>query len=578
MRRIAALGSLVAGIIVSTPPAVVRADTVTLVRTLTAPDAFTGDEFGSSVVVTPDSRIFVGAPMATLKNTGAVYLFDQNGTALHEFTKSDAAMDDRFGAAIAVVGSTLAVGVPFDGKDESGAVVLYDLGGTYLQKKVLKNNVGGSLFGFAVAPGPTPNTIVIGAPREKVAGQNAGAVYICDLTTYALVKIGSAEKPGDDFAWSVGTVGANVVVGAPQANAATGKAYVISPAGTVLRTFVGEATADQFGYSVAGVGTRAVVGAPLAGVPSNAGSVYVFDADPASSTFGQQVQKLAEPTPAASDRFGYVVAARDLDILVAAPLSSVGSVDNAGQVYVMSGATGGLLGTLAASDPGKEDQFGGGDEKSTSKPLGRSPIGAAGTVIAIGAAQHDGSATSPDSGAVYVYDVQVPPPPPPAGGCHADSECANGNACDGDEHCVASQCVAGTPLDCNRGDICFVDSCSAAGGCAHRALAGMGALDCRLAKLDSYLASQMGAFRGALAAHLEATLNVAHRQLTVAETSHGKKAKRAIKKVRARLQTFVAMVKHGKRRQRVDGGVADALNGMAQDAIARVPGALSAIR
>ena len=57
--------------------------------------------------------------------------------------------------------------------------------------------------------------------------------------------------------------------------------------------------------------------------------------------------------------------------------------------------------------------------------------------------------------------------------CHNDTEdarCDDGNACNGLETCDAlTGCRAGTPLDCNDGIACTVDSCDPVAGCMHEA-------------------------------------------------------------------------------------------------------------
>ncbi len=57
---------------------------------------------------------------------------------------------------------------------------------------------------------------------------------------------------------------------------------------------------------------------------------------------------------------------------------------------------------------------------------------------------------------------------PQARACLVDSECANGNLCDGIERCVAGVCQSGAPLQCDDGDPCTVDSCVPTAGCAHQ--------------------------------------------------------------------------------------------------------------
>jgi hypothetical protein len=50
--------------------------------------------------------------------------------------------------------------------------------------------------------------------------------------------------------------------------------------------------------------------------------------------------------------------------------------------------------------------------------------------------------------------------------CHADTDCDDGVVCDGTERCVATVCVAGTPLRCDDMIACTVDTCSEThGGC-----------------------------------------------------------------------------------------------------------------
>jgi subtilisin-like proprotein convertase family protein len=71
-------------------------------------------------------------------------------------------------------------------------------------------------------------------------------------------------------------------------------------------------------------------------------------------------------------------------------------------------------------------------------------------------------------GTVNEWQLFVTSIDPPA--CTLDSECDNGQACDGAETCNAGTCQAGTPLVCNDSNPCTVDVCksganSGAGGC-----------------------------------------------------------------------------------------------------------------
>jgi hypothetical protein len=51
--------------------------------------------------------------------------------------------------------------------------------------------------------------------------------------------------------------------------------------------------------------------------------------------------------------------------------------------------------------------------------------------------------------------------------CSQNSDCQDGNACNGAETCVGSTCQAGTPLSCGDGNACTTDTCDAVAGCQH---------------------------------------------------------------------------------------------------------------
>ncbi|HEU5181101.1 MAG TPA: hypothetical protein VFW45_09925, partial [Candidatus Polarisedimenticolia bacterium] len=51
--------------------------------------------------------------------------------------------------------------------------------------------------------------------------------------------------------------------------------------------------------------------------------------------------------------------------------------------------------------------------------------------------------------------------------CLTDTECNNGNVCDGIETCSNNVCHAGIVLGCDDGNPCTQDSCQAVGGCTH---------------------------------------------------------------------------------------------------------------
>ncbi|MFN8546138.1 MAG: putative metal-binding motif-containing protein [Candidatus Binatia bacterium] len=51
--------------------------------------------------------------------------------------------------------------------------------------------------------------------------------------------------------------------------------------------------------------------------------------------------------------------------------------------------------------------------------------------------------------------------------CISDAQCADTDACTVNEHCTAAHVCASTPVSCNDGNVCTVDTCNAAAGCQH---------------------------------------------------------------------------------------------------------------
>ena len=99
------------------------------------------------------------------------------------------------------------------------------------------------------------------------------------------------------------------MIGSPLDNSGAGAAYLYSPAGALLTTFVQPGGGGgNFGAAVAGSQNTALIGAPGANLgTAGAGAVYVFDADPTSPTFGQPIAAEQEPTPDTGGLFGTAV-------------------------------------------------------------------------------------------------------------------------------------------------------------------------------------------------------------------------------------------------------------------------------
>jgi hypothetical protein len=206
------------------------------------------------------------------------------------------------------------------------------------------------------------------------------------LTTFT----SPTPAPNDGFGWAVAAVGTDQVLigaylddrGAPNA----GAAFLFSTNGTLLTTFTNPtpAASDSFGYAVAAVGTdRVLIGAHLDDTgATNAGAVYLF------STGGALLTTFTNPSPAVGDAFGISVAAVGTDrVLIGAWQVDTGA-NNAGAAYLFS-TDGTLLTTFTNPAPGDSDYF------------GRS-VAAVGTDrVLIGAHLDDTGATN--AGAAYLF-------------------------------------------------------------------------------------------------------------------------------------------------------------------------------
>ncbi len=156
--------------------------------------------------------------------------------------------------------------------------------------------------------------MIVGAPSDDTAGPGTGTVYLFDGTTGAEIAAIVNPRPAAStgFGTAVASVGPNVLVGSPDDNTAgpgAGAAFLFGPSGALLTTFVQpDGGGGHFGASVAGTQNTALIGAPGANLgTSDAGAAYLFDADPASPTFGQAIAAVQEPTPTSGDALGTAV-------------------------------------------------------------------------------------------------------------------------------------------------------------------------------------------------------------------------------------------------------------------------------
>ncbi len=275
------------------------------IATLAAADGLEGDGFGASVDLDGDT-IVVGAPKA---ESGAVYVF--RGDAVNGWTQDsklvdgEASDDERFGAALALVGDALVVGAPKKDNPAArgGAACIFtreDLDSPYQQVKQLTppESSKDALFGASV--GFDGEAIALGAPGENIEGDTArGAVYVFDRgggaswSSAELAKriVDPSGASYDDFGTSVVIRDDVLLVGAPGVKTGPDTynrgAVVVSTrlagetwgsATLVARLFDTESgDGDGFGASVALAGSIIAVGSPSSNsAGQDRGAVVIF--------------------------------------------------------------------------------------------------------------------------------------------------------------------------------------------------------------------------------------------------------------------------------------------------------------
>ena len=366
-----------------------------LLRTFLKPTPAAGESFGFSVAAV-GSNVLVGALYddTGAGDTGAAYLFDgTSGALLKTFLNPTPAFNDTFGASVAAVGNNVLVGAPRDdtGAADAGAAYLFDGStGALLRTFQKPTPDAGDYLGWSVAA--MGQNVLVGAVGDDTGASYAGAAYLFNGASGALLRTFQKPTPhaSDDFGDSVAAVGQNVLVGAKYDDTGTtdaGAAYLFDgTTGALLQTFPNPSPEhmDWFGHSVAAVGQNVLVGAPRDNTgASEAGAAYLFD-----GATGALLRTFLNPTPAANDWFGDSVAAVGSNVLVGAPYDNTGAGD-AGAAYLFDGATGALLQTFLNPTPAYPDYFG-------------TSVAALGNNILIGASYDDTGAT--DAGAVYLFE------------------------------------------------------------------------------------------------------------------------------------------------------------------------------
>jgi hypothetical protein len=224
----------------------------------------------------------------------------ESARAIGYFKASDTVSGDGFGFDVAMSGDgmTLVAGAPLRDAETGAAYVFFNDGNGWAPQALVEadNADTGDAFSRRVALSQDGNTLAVGARNEdgNSAGgpgnndaSNAGAVYVFTRsgtvwTQQAYIKAATPVL-GDNFGYdvSLSADGNTLAVGARSRDGNEGAAYLFTRSGTSwtqddeLKASV-PAASDLFGYSVrlSGDGITLAVGA--IGRDSNAGAVYVF--------------------------------------------------------------------------------------------------------------------------------------------------------------------------------------------------------------------------------------------------------------------------------------------------------------
>lgn len=331
------------------------------------------DEFGFSVAGAGEN-VVVGAPFADVDtgdarptdDAGEGYLFNASGQLLRTLAVRDIAAKALLGFSAAGTATRAILGAPgadLGGVDNAGSVFLFDpaTGGVVLAL-ASPNARKGNKFGFSVAA--DGNLVGVGEPFANSGQPSSGAAYVFDLTTGGVVQTLQNPSPdrNDQFGYAVAVDTGRIVVGAPFDNTGAqgaGAAYLYDAnTGALLKTFTNPTArqGESFGSSVAIAGDRVYVGAANAESDLGAveaGQVYVFQA-----SSGQRLGTFERLSPQRSDHYGggnprgtdygggVGVAAEGDVFAVGAPAVDVGGLSDAGTVLVYD------LGTDPGPGPG----------------------------------------------------------------------------------------------------------------------------------------------------------------------------------------------------------------------------------
>lgn len=351
---------------------------------LEASDGEINDRYGIALVL-EGTTAAVGA--CSRSSSGAVYVIDvDTRQELAILTPSDAELFSEFGQALAVDGGRLAVSAPLADATqefEVGAVYLFDFAtGAELGRIDLAGGTFQDRFGASVALGA--GVLAVGAPG--VDQFDSGAVVLYDPLTLQELRRLKPPPPVflDGFGTSLALEGSTLLVGSPGsfASGSPAGAAFLYDAGTGLElgTLVAGSAGDELGTSVALDGDLGLVGAPGTSVPgAGAGAAYLFDL-----ATGQVLQTLTPDVPVLASRFGATVALTDGIAYVGAPFEGSAESTSMGAVYLFDVASGQQLQRVEAVTGASGERFGSSIAPDGARAFFGAPYGVSASEVAVG--------------------------------------------------------------------------------------------------------------------------------------------------------------------------------------------------
>jgi hypothetical protein len=256
---------------------------------------------------------------------------------------SDLTSADRFGVSVSVDSGYLLVGSRNDDDkgNNSGSAYLFEVptysstAGYELVKFTANNGKALDYFGESVAL--KDGIALIGARGKDALGANAGCAYLFDADPSSPTfgaQLAWLLPAGNGFDWigcSVALDSDLALVGAKNADVGAispGAAFLFDadPSSATFGQEMVKLTASDggdghsLGCSVSIAGGLALLGAENATAGGgNTGAAYLFDVNPSSPTFGAQLAKYVARNGGAGDKFGFSVSLSNGGALVGAP-------------------------------------------------------------------------------------------------------------------------------------------------------------------------------------------------------------------------------------------------------------------